>query len=151
MRLCGIAWKADDPWMSKQTILKRIKADDLRAKEDDPGLKQRSLVKADDLSGAKQTIFESKQTIPDESRRSKGDEIGRSHIISKATDLWVKADDPKGSKWTIPNIIFKKYLGQHSSVFKYQSLGQNDDPRRKKTRNLDVMVKLQCHHFKSIT
>ena len=49
MRLCGIASKADDPWVSKQTILKRIKADDLRAKEDDdPGLKQRSLVKADD-------------------------------------------------------------------------------------------------------
>ena len=76
----------------KQTILKRIKADDLRAKEDDPGLKQRSLVKAD----VGPTIFEPKQTIPNESRPSKGDEIRRSHIISKVTDLWVKADDPKG-------------------------------------------------------
>ena len=62
-------------------------ADDLRAKADDQGLKQRSLVKADDLSGAKQTIFELKQTIRDE--------IGRSHIISKVTDLLLKADDPK--------------------------------------------------------
>ena len=93
MRLCGIASKADDPWVSKQTILKRIKADDLRAKAEIFGQSRR---RPDDLSWGKQTIFEPKQTIPNESRPSKGDEIRRSHIISKVTDLWVKADDPKG-------------------------------------------------------
>ena len=92
--LYSVRSKADDPWVSKQMI--REKVDDLRAEAGDPGLKQRALVRADDLSVAKQTIFEPKQTIRDESRRSQGDEIGRSHIISKVTDLWDKADDPNG-------------------------------------------------------
>ena len=47
--------KADDPWVSKQTILERMKADD-------PDESRRSWAKADDL-GRKQTMFCLKLTI----------------------------------------------------------------------------------------
>ena len=61
----GVKWtqrvrsKADNPWMSKQTILERMKADDL-------------WVKADDL-GRKQTMFSLNYADdPGQSRRSRG-------------------------------------------------------------------------------
>ena len=109
MRLCGIASKADDPWVSKQTILKRIKADDLRAKEDDPGLKQRSLVKAD----VGPTIFlgESRRSLSHSRRsRTKVDHSrGRNPTIShnfKSNRSLGQSERPKGMKVDDPKYYF---------------------------------------------
>ena len=52
----GVGSKADDPSGSKQTILKRIKADDPGRKQTIHGSKQTIRAKADDLL-SKRTIF----------------------------------------------------------------------------------------------
>ena len=69
--LCSIEVKskADDP-KKDQSRRSRSKGDDLWVQGDDSSKGRLSFVKVDDLSGSKQTIFESKQMIWGESGRS---------------------------------------------------------------------------------
>ena len=90
--LFGVRSKADDPKGRKQTILKRMKADDPGRKQTIYGSKQtirgesrRSLVQSRRSFEPKQTIYGSKQTIQVKADDLKG---------WKQTILWAKADDP---------------------------------------------------------
>ena len=91
-RISRVRSKADDPKGRKQTILKRMKADDPGRKQTIYGSNQtirgesrRSLVQSRRSFEPKQTIYGSKQTI-----QVKADDLEG----WKQTILWAKADDP---------------------------------------------------------
>ena len=81
--------KADDPQRWKQTILKRMKADDPGWKQTILGSKQTIPQKADDLSAKADDLLRKSRRSLGQSRRS-----------------WAKADDLKGWKRTILFEIF---------------------------------------------
>ena len=101
--------KADDPWVSKPTILERIKADDQGSKQTALGLKQTILwVKADDLwikgddlgQSGRSRGYKADDPVGQSGQPSRKSNCMKTHdpienyTVWKQTIFWVKADDP---------------------------------------------------------